>query len=443
MIAGKNRYRIPKLILLVFLAISCKKEKDEVPTLTTNAISGITATTAISGGAVTSEGSGTIVSMGVCWSTGISPTISSNKTTDGAGPGSFTSNITGLVGSTVYYVRAYATNDAGTGYGMAMSFTTLSQAPTVSTLPATNSGLNSATLNSLVTTNNLGTTITFECGLTSSYGITITPPRNVIFSYYPTNFSASINGLTKGKIYHYRVKAENSAGITYGDDVTFNTLETGISSIIFNPVLIYGSVNDIDGNTYKTIEVGTQTWMAENLKTTKFNDGTTIQYMPGYVEWNTKTAGYSWFNEDIATYKDVYGALYNWFAVDGASNGGNNICPTGWHVPTDSEWKILTTYLGGELIAGGKLKEAGTTHWTTPNTGATNESGFTALPGGCNNGIGEYLNIGISGWWWSSTDTPYYIYTSWYRFMYNEYYSVIRADTDKLSGLNVRCIKDN
>jgi uncharacterized protein (TIGR02145 family) len=136
-------------------------------------------------------------------------------------------------------------------------------------------------------------------------------------------------------------------------------------------------VTDIDGNVYNTVTIGDQVWMAENLKTTKLNDGTSISNAIDNIAWaSLSTPGYCWFINNRATY-EIYGALYNWYAVY-----TDKLCPTGWHVPSNSEWTTLTDHLGGAEVAGGKLKESGSSHWASPNTGATNVTGFTALPGG-------------------------------------------------------------
>ena len=163
------------------------------------------------------------------------------------------------------------------------------------------------------------------------------------------------------------------------------------------------SVTDINGNVYNIVTIGTQTWMAENLKTTKYNDGTAIPNVTVDATWAALTTGaYSDYSNTPAN-STTYGRLYNWYVVDNnpatkvASNGGKNVCPTSWHVPTDAEWTILTTYLGGESIAGGKLKETGTAHWNSPNTGATNETGFTTLPSGLRYYDGSYFLIGYDG----------------------------------------------
>ncbi len=153
------------------------------------------------------------------------------------------------------------------------------------------------------------------------------------------------------------------------------------------------TVIDIDGNVYKIITIGTQTWMAENLKTTKLYDGTSIPNITKSSDWYVlKTFAYCWYNNDSTINKNVYGALYNWYTVF-----TDKICPQGWHVPSNDEWTTLTTFIGGLSNAGGALKEIDTTHWNSPNTNATNESGFTALPsGGCSND-GTFNSIGNEG----------------------------------------------
>jgi len=206
------------------------------------------------------------------------------------------------------------------------------------------------------------------------------------------------------------------------------------------------SVVDIDGNVYHTITIGKQVWMKENLKTTKYNDGTAIPLVADNAEWGKLTSpGYCWYDNNEAKYKNPYGALYNWYA---ASTG--KLCPTGWHVPTDPEWTILTSHFGGEntafsggeTSAGGKLKEADTTHWASPNAGADNSSGFTALPGGTRGGgSGTYRVLGREGGWWSATEVTKTF--AWYRTITFAGANVNR-DFGHLesTGFSVRCIKD-
>ena len=196
------------------------------------------------------------------------------------------------------------------------------------------------------------------------------------------------------------------------------------------------TISDNDGNIFSTVTIGTQVWMTENLKTTKYNDGTSIPLVTEGAKWAALlTPGYCWYNNDAAN-KNNYGALYNWYTV----NTGK-LCPTGWHVPSDAEWTILTTYLGGESVAGGKLKETGTSHWLSPNTGATNESIFSALPGGYRFVFGSFYFIGEYGHWWSSTG--YSTDRAWYQLMYYNYSKVTRVNLDKRYGFSVRCLKNN
>lgn len=296
------------------------------PVLNTISVSNIKGFTAISGGNISSDGGASVTARGVCWSTMQNPTIADSKTADGGSTGTFISNLTGLTKNTSYYVRAYATNIAGTSYGNEVSFTTTNEAP--------------------------------------------------------------------------------------NEDVT-----------------------DIDGNVYHTVTIGNQIWMVENLKTTKYNDGSSIPKVSEDVDWAALSTGaYCWYN-NIVSNTNTYGALYNWNSV----NTGK-LAPTGWHIPTDAEWTTLTTFLGGESSAGNKLKEIGTTHWIT-STNATNSSGFAALPAGRRSSTGLYSDIGGIGCWWSSTQ--YNTSSAWSRLMSHYYTDVYRYNNyDKESGFSVRCIKD-
>lgn len=196
------------------------------------------------------------------------------------------------------------------------------------------------------------------------------------------------------------------------------------------------TVKDIDGNIYHTVTIGTQVWMAENLKVTKYNDGTAIPNVTNGTTWaNLTTGAYCWYNNEINN-KSSYGALYNWYAVNTAK-----LCPAGWHVPSDAEWTTLTTYLGGEDIAGGKMKETGTTHWEFPNTGATNGSGFSALPGAYRFYNGYFNDVGYTGYWWSATESSTTT-SAWYRDLSYIYSSVYRYYINKELGFSVRCVCD-
>jgi len=198
------------------------------------------------------------------------------------------------------------------------------------------------------------------------------------------------------------------------------------------------TVADADGNLYQTVTIGTQTWMSENLKTTKYKDGTSIQFVNDSAAWShLSTPGYCWYNNEESGYGNTYGGLYNWYVVE-----TGNLCPTGWHVPTDAEWSTLTDHIGGESVAGGKLKESGTTHWISPNTGATNETGFTALPGGHRSRNGIFDGIGNYGGWWSSAkDGPDKAFG---RVMGYDYIHIIGGSYDLgfQGGFSIRCLQD-
>jgi|WetSurSiteA1Bulk_404760.scaffolds.fasta_scaffold01273_4 uncharacterized protein (TIGR02145 family) len=216
--------------------------------------------------------------------------------------------------------------------------------------------------------------------------------------------------------------------------------------ILFNPNRTYGTVSDIDGNIYKTIIIGTQTWMAENLMVTHYNDGSNIPYVANVAQWRNLTSdAYCWFINDALT-NYTYGGLYNWYAV----NKGN-LCPTRWHVPTDADWHKLVLFLDPNATntileswsAGDKLKEVGTSHWAAPEYGATNESGFTGLPAGYREWTGYWASINYSAHWWSSTEMNSNY--AWWRFLQNNYHMIMRYGNDirpKSSGFSVRCVRD-
>jgi uncharacterized protein (TIGR02145 family) len=207
-----------------------------------------------------------------------------------------------------------------------------------------------------------------------------------------------------------------------------------------------GTVTDVEGRVYQTVKIGDQWWMAENLRTTKYNDFTKIPLVKDSISWKKLTTpAYCYYRNDESKYKNIYGALYNWFAV----NTGK-LAPKGWHVPTDADWNALCSFLGGENVAGGKMKETGTAYWEWPNDMASNERGFTARPGGMRS-IGFYSDttewrfqsLQYSGFWWASTEfatsnTKY----AWklYLSCYTSNFALFEADKNK--GLSVRCVKD-
>ncbi len=220
-----------------------------------------------------------------------------------------------------------------------------------------------------------------------------------------------------------------------------------VEDVIQNPKSGYGpNVSDVEGNSYKTVYIGTQQWMAENLKVSKYSDGTTIPNITDNTQWQNNTTGaWSYYNNDV-TNNAKYGKLYNWYAVSKTTNGNKNVCPSGWHVPTDADWTVLTDYLGGESVAGGKMKEVGITSWNSPNLEATNTSLFTGLPGGerALNGGGFGL-ISLIGYWWSSSaEGTGSAGPAWFIVIGFDGGAVSRANNyyNKKAGLSVRCLRD-
>jgi len=265
---------------------------------------------------------------------------------------------------------------------------------------------------------------------------------DVLQMYDKELFTTVLCDLIPDTKYYIRAHVTGNNSIIYGNEISFMTSK--ILPITFNPSITYGSMSDQDGNTYKTVTIGTQTWMAENLKTTKYNDGTSISYISDADAWyNTYTPAYCWYNNSII-YKSSYGALYNGINL-------SKISPTGWHIPTKAEWNTLVNFLGGETIAQGKLKEKGTSHWLSPNTNATNESGFTALPGSIRRYEGDYGQYGhilTDGFWWSSDygagggyDSHGRDHKDMYAFTLN-YLNFSEYGLCQEDGASIRCVKD-
>jgi uncharacterized protein (TIGR02145 family) len=299
-------------------------------TLSTLSISNIISTSASSGGTVTNNGGTPVTQRGVVWSTNPNPTTANNTTNDGSGAGSFNSNLSGLTENTIYYVRAYATNSAGTAYGNEVSFTT-------------------------------------------TVGIITTP----------------------------------GAGVTFAD------------------------------YTYSSIILGNgQEWMAENLRTTVYANGDSIPNITDNTQWANLTTG-AWvhYNND-SQYENPYGKLYNWYTV----NDPRNVCPVGWHIPADGEWTVLTDYIGGVAVAGGKMKTTGTQYWQSPNINATNESGFSGQPAGSRIDDGTFYLILSHGGFWSNSEND--VNNSLVRILYYNNGDVLNDINAKKNGLSVRCLRD-
>jgi uncharacterized protein (TIGR02145 family) len=238
------------LILSIILFNSCKKDNPIVPTISTADVTGISTNNAVSGGNVTDDGGSAVISKGVCWHTSDSPVVSNSKTIESGGSGPFTSNISQLSPNITYYIRAYATNNVGTGYGRTVSFKTLGDKPISATNDASNILINSATLNGMVNGNSLTTVVTFEYGVTTAYGISIPAIQSPLTVNSNALISVSICNLLPGTTYHYRIKSENELGVTYSDDHILNTLGQkptllafSITGLETNTVIVKASIN--------------------------------------------------------------------------------------------------------------------------------------------------------------------------------------------------------
>ena len=339
---------------------------------------------------------------------------------------------TGLTNSTTYYYRICATDNAGnTSSGATTSGTPQSSAPSAPTGVTATAGSSQVSISwssvSGATSYNIywsttsgvtKTTGTKLTGVTSPYTHT---GREKIQRYFVT-FT-----LTNGTTYYYVITAVNS----YGES-------SESSQVSGTPQPSTTTVTDIDGNVYNTVTIGTQTWMKENLKVTKYRNGDTIgTTAPTTKDISGETSPkYQWAYNGDESNVSTYGRLYTWYAA----TDSRGLCPTGWHLPTDAEWTTLITYLGGDSVAGGKMKEAGTTHWNSPNTSADNSSGFTALPGGYRYDGGTFHNIGYHGKWWSATE--YDVAYVWDCSLFSDYGFASSCCGSKDYSFSVRCVGD-
>lgn len=385
--------------------------------LTTVAVTSVSTTTAVSGGVITTDGGEPVLAKGVCWGSGQNPTVTGSKTVDGSGTGTFSSTITGLTEATVYHVRAYATNSVGTSYGADLTFTTI-------TKPAL--GLQSVSVATLTTASGSANVTSDGGSPVTDRGICWSTQHNPVKTDNTTtpgtgsgSFTGTLTGLVANTVYYIRAYATNVAGTTYSNELTFQAY----------------ALTDVDNNYYHTVTIGTQTWMAENLKTTHTRADSVLILAQTNVAWSGATTScYTWYNNDAVTNKPVYGAIYNWYSASLYS-----ICPEGWHVPTTAEWTTLINYLGGVTVAGDKMKETGNSHWTGTNTG-TNSSGFTGLPGGRRMENGTFTGIGQYGEWWSSTQYNSTTGTN-ITISYNDN-TIYTYNPLKTRGYSVRCIKN-
>ena len=413
---------------------SCEKHEFEAkPGVVTGEVSAITSKSATVKGTIVELGGG-ITDHGHCWSTDQQPSITNEKTSLGKATAlnDFTSELVNLEPGVIYYVRAFVNGGDETIYGEETSFTTL---------------------DGWVSTSEVSdiTVYTAKCGgnITDDGGAAITA-RGVCWSTSPNptvnddktsdgsgtgSFTSTLTGLHVYTAYYVRAYATNSFETTYGNERSFYVL----------PPCGEDFIDTRDSIVYKTVKIGNQCWMAENLaylpKVSPSLSGSSVSPYYYVYDYQGKSVSAAKATENYST----YGVLYNWPATLEA-------CPAGWHLPSDDEWKELEMFLGMSKSEansdgyrrtdneGGKLKENGTAHWDYPNTGANNESGFTGLPGGYRWYDGSFYNIESLGGWWSSTEGP-----SRYAINRELIYSiggVARFTLPMDVGFSVRCIRD-
>ncbi len=402
---------------------------ESVPTLSTIGITNIKVSSASSGGTISSDGGLPINAKGVCWNTFSNPTTKDYKTSDGSGTTNYSSQLTGLQEGTTYYVRSYATNSKGTSYGDEVSFKTyIASTPTISTTGISNIKISSALCGGTISDDG-GLPITSKGICWSTSNIPTINDNKTSEGSGSDSYTSKMSGLIAGVTYNVRAYATNAKGTSYGNVINFRALSMGSTS----------TISDIDGNTYKTVYIGFQNWMTENLKTTRYNDGSSIPNITYNSQWVTLSGAWAYYNND-ATNNAKFGKLYNWHVIDSATNQNKNVCPTGWHVPSVPELMVLFDYLGGYNVAGGKMKEIGTVNWKSPNTDATNSSLFTGLPGGRRTENGIYTEVGENGYWWSSTE--YLTYSSTLLRLGNGGGGAEWFDIRKETGLSIRCLQD-
>ncbi len=411
------------IILLSFT--SC--EEDEVnlkPKLSTIEITDTSWTSAISGAQIISAGGSSIITVGLCWSDVSSPTIEDFNIANNDIDSINLFQITDLSPDTKYFVRAFAVNVDGLSYGNELSFTTHSlSTPDIQTVAILDPTGNSAKSGGIIISDG-GSSIT-QKGICWSNSPSPTIESNINVAEVAGNsFSSNLTGLTMNTEYYVRAYAINSLGVGYGEEISFKTLDL---------------IMDVDGNKYTSINIGNQVWMVENLRTTTFNDGESILHITSGSSWiTTSSPAYCWVNNSYSTTtRASFGAIYN---IEAITSG--KLAPKGWRVPTNEDWEELIEFLGGDEIAGGKLK-SDSSIWYSPNLGVTNDNLFKAHPGGYRSSYtGDFNMYGKKGLFWSSSSTN----DSIYRLLLEYDTAAANFKNDSANGsrygFNVRCIKE-
>ncbi len=442
-------YRLFFAAFLLLFLLNCRKQTipfDAPPVVTTHAVTAdIGAWSVIMGGEVISEGGTEVTEKGVCVSTHQNPTLTDDRYPGGFGTGVIAVQVVVSPGTT-YYVRAYATNAFGTAYGNQVTATIPANFPTVNTAIVLTTNSTSAIGGGRVDYDGGGAVIVRGYCWSTAHNPTVKDHKTADGSGIGF-FVSTISGLSPNTIYFFRAYATNSSGTSYGREIAF------ILEIFKGP-----TITDIDGNVYHTVTIGSQTWMAENLKTTKFRNGDPVPNITEDLGMPKKLYGYSDYEHD-PNYSTIYGRLYDWYVVMDT----RNIAPEGWHVPSESEWTTLTDYLSnngygyegsGADIAKSMASKSG---WEPSEFMGTvgndqlsnNSSGFTALPGGGrflmtgpHTTAGFYfLRIGIEGHWWGTT-IPTMYGQGGSRGIGYEGNALTGFTTIEEDGYSVRCVKD-
>ncbi len=402
----------------------------KLPVVTTDSVTNISQNHAIGWGTVTDEGGTMVTQRGFCFSTQPYPTITDSVVPCGNGAGSFSGTLSTLLVDTQYYIRAFAINSVGIAYGDNRPFSTLPPA----VLPE-------------VITDTVGniTNLTATCGGTVTFdGYSPVTARGICWSLLPNPdtsamksldgqgtgpFTSQMTGLLSDTVYFVRAYAINEVGIDYGNEVSFRTQPDAPQPCPGVPTVDYG------GKTYNTVLIGNRCWFKENLDFGTRIDGSNEQTD------NNVPEKYCLFNLDSNCTK--YGGLYQWNELSNYVNlsGGRGLCPEGWHVPSADEFFQLVNLLGGTTTAGGKLKEAGYAHWSAPNLGATNRSGFTALPGGFKNAGNYFSNEHLEADFWGSTIQAGGSFTGLLLTSESDD-AVVNFYANNGLGFSARCIKD-
>ena len=434
----KNASGVYALIMTVMLLNSCKENKTDPPSVKTAEVTDITFTSAVSGGTVTNDGGDSVVTRGICWSTSAGPTIEDDKTTGNGSLGAFVSIMSDLHPDTKYYVRAYATNGIGTGYGNQLSFSTsMATFPQLTTAEVTSIGQKTAVSGGLITSDNGSSVVLRGVCWSLTPNPTVSDSRSSSGSGSGA-FTSLITGLDVNMTYYVRAYATNRIGTSYGNEVTFTTID-------------YGQLTDINGNVYKTVLVGSQQWITENLKATSYSNGDAIPNIYGDDDWNQLIDGaYCWYNNTEIPNRDIYGALYNWYAA----SDSRSVCPVGWHVPGDADWTILTDFLrdngygyggSGEDIAKSMAATFGWTPNSSPGTvgndqATNNSSGLAVLPGGVRIKNGAFAVAEYTCSLWSTSEHSYSYGNA--ITLTGESMNIFKGYTFKQDGASIRCVKD-